>query len=551
MDNYKDLFFDIDKYDEEKMVYIKPTLFYTVSKNMGIHYRENLDSKEKKKIIVLSPKMHVPFGIKEFVNNDRKSYQMSLSFNTLTNLYNESEIKKFHTFVEKVDSVNEETVSDNKKQWGLPKNMTYKKSLQRSSKEFPHHMNINLPYDEKHGFLFSVYDEKAVKSTIDIIEKRSIVSVVMELTDMRFSDTEYRSNWTALQIRKMKPYSPIQDFFMSGCFICDEDDPEDTAYSDLIEKYRKTLATPIAIPKMPSMMPNYQLMNQYMQHMQQFSPMPPIGFPFGQPAAISYGQSHGPYQPHNMYQPHSPYQPQITYNQPTITTSAETKQTQPDTQSVPMIGFSPPSLNELLDAKKALKKTKTVIKGTTLVGKVVTGDDNDNDNNDDVSSDEPDSTNKKSSTNNNTKSSANNNIKSPKNDNKKSSKKDSVKSSKNVDTKSSKSGDTKSSKNDNTKSSKNDSTKSSKNDNTKSSKNDNTKSSKNDNTKSSKNDTKNNTKNDNIKSPKNDTKNDNIKSPKNDTKNDNTKTPKPIEKVPIIKGKIPPPPPPLPKSVNK
>ena len=211
--------------------------------------------------------MTVPFGIKEFDNNGRKSYSMSLSFSTLTNLYNEEEIKKFYSFVKKVDTLNEETIMDYKIAWGLPKNLIYRKSLKRLSKDFPHYINVNLPHDDKLGFLFNTYNESAEKSKIDIIEKRSIVSVVMELTDLRFNDNDFRANWTVLQIRKFKPYSPIQEFFMSGCFICDEDNPEDIAYLQMIETYRKKLATPLPMPMIPQINPNYTPM--------QFPPMYP------------------------------------------------------------------------------------------------------------------------------------------------------------------------------------------------------------------------------------------------------------------------------------
>lgn len=362
MNNYKNLFLDISKFNEENISYIKPILFYKVSRNIGVYYKkENTktiksdtnDKKNKKKlpnkktesdsqvivknkkqkIIVQTPKMLVPFGVKEFDNNGRKSYQMCISFSTLTNLYNEEEIKKFYTFIKKIDGINEETIMDYKKDWGLPKNLKYKKILQRLSKDFPFHMNLSLPHDEKIGFLFNTYDESAQKSNIEIIEKRSIVSVVMELTDLRFTDTDFRAHWTVMQIRKFKPYSPIQEFFMSGCYICDEDDPEDTAYAQIIENYRKKLATPMPLPMIPQMNPNYmQMMMAYMNTGMQY-----------------------PMQNNNQFMPPPP---------PLI------KSAQPEPQTS---GFKPPSLEELLSAKKSLKKTKTVVK-VKPAGKVIDDD---------------------------------------------------------------------------------------------------------------------------------------------------------------------------------
>lgn len=330
MNTYKDFFIDIDKFDEDNITYVKPILFYKVSRNMGIYYKKEIykeiksepnpskkSSKKKtqsdnyelekitkkQKIIIKTPKMIVPFGIKEYDNNGKKSYQMCLSFSTLTNLYNENEIKKFFSFIKKIDTVNEETIMDYRKSWKLPKKIKYRKTLQRSE-DFPYFMNINLPYDENIGFLFKIYNESAKESGIDIIQKKAIVSCVIELTDLKFTDKDFRSNWNVMQIRKFKPYSPIQEFFMSGCFICDEDDPEDTAYMGIIERYKKTLETPINIPRIPQLNANYS------------SPPPP---------------------PPPM--PNKVIQEEVASN------------------------YRPPTKDELLNAMNKLKKTTTVVKG--------------------------------------------------------------------------------------------------------------------------------------------------------------------------------------------
>lgn len=253
MDNYKDFFIDIDKFNPDNMIYLKPIMFYKICRNMGVYYKKNPKAK-RQKIIVQTPKMVLPFGVKKFDNNGKKSYQIALSFTTLTNLYNEDEIKKFYQFIQKIDRTNEETILQYRRKWGLPKNLGYRKTLQKISKNYPHHINLNLPLDEAHGFLFNVYDEKATKSTIDILDKKSIVSVVMELTDLRFTDKEFRSNWTVMQIRKFKPYSPIQDFFMSGCFIVDPDDPQDKVEAKPVAKTLSTI--PIVVGQAIQQKPN-------------------------------------------------------------------------------------------------------------------------------------------------------------------------------------------------------------------------------------------------------------------------------------------------------
>jgi hypothetical protein len=317
MDNtYKDIFVNIASFDTTTMRYVKPLAFYKVNKNMGIYYdkecKSSIDSdkivKKKQKIIIQTPKMIVPFGIKKFENNGKKSYQMSLSFSSLTNLYNENEILDFYKFIRKIDSTNEEIVEDHKKDWHLPKDLTYCKSLKKTG-DYPHFINVSLPYDEKNGFLFHTYNENAKKSDIDIIEKRCIVSVVLELTDLKFSDTEYRAGWTVMQIRRYKPYSPIQEFFMTGCYLCDQDDPEDTVYSEIISRYQKAMLTPLP------------LQMQYIP-----PPCPPSTLPVPPPPSS------------------------LQQQQPSVTKSS----------------FKPPSLQELLNGKNSLKKSKSSIQLTNL-----------------------------------------------------------------------------------------------------------------------------------------------------------------------------------------
>nr|AEX62629.1 hypothetical protein mv_L424 [Moumouvirus Monve] len=370
--NYKDLFIDINNFNEENITYVKPVLFYQVSKNMGVYYEREIkedkkstqsESKTKKKtksensskktnsdiapikhkkqkIIVHTPKMIIPFGVKEFDNKGKKAYNICLSFSTLTNLYNEDEIKKFYYFIKKIDKVNEETISEYIKPWKLPKNLKYKKTLQRLSEDFPHYMNITMPYDNDIGFLFNTYDEEGKKSSIDILKKRSIVSAVIELTDIKFTDKIFKSNWTIMQIRKFKPYSPIQEFFMTECFICDEDDPEDNVYAKLIEKYQKTLTTPISVPCFPQIT---GVVNPMIAPPPYMNPYPPNFY------QNSYMNTMPPIINHSTVPPPPPSQKNNTQESPS---------------------FKPPSLQELLSAKKLLKPTTTVVKEAPQ-GKVV------------------------------------------------------------------------------------------------------------------------------------------------------------------------------------
>ena len=291
--------------------------------------------------------MLAPFGITEYNNDGKMSYQLCLSFSSMTNLYNEDDIKNFYNFMKKIDRVNEDTILEHRDKWELPNKMKYKKSVHRTSKDYPHQINLRLPHNENTGFLFDVYNDKAEKSTIDIIERRSIVSVALELTDLKFTDKDFKPTWTVLQIRKFKSYSPIQEFFMSGCFICDDDDPEDLAYSNLINKYRKQLETPINLPRYPQLNPAYYQYNPYMSHMYNSSPdasnqlplprsMPPPPPPHLVPGSL------GPPLPSSLGPPGPPGLPGL-----------------PPPPPPPLLNVRPsfaPTLSELTNKMKSLKK---------------------------------------------------------------------------------------------------------------------------------------------------------------------------------------------------
>ncbi len=132
--------------------------------------------------------------------------------------------------------------------------ITYINSIRSSMDDYPDLMYINLPHDEKIGFLFNVYDENAKKADHSILTSKSIISIVLELTDIKISENKCRPCWTALQIRKVKPYAPIREFFMSNCYICDDDDPNDQAYLNHINIYKKNIEYAKNIPLYPNRM---------------------------------------------------------------------------------------------------------------------------------------------------------------------------------------------------------------------------------------------------------------------------------------------------------
>lgn len=227
MDLYKELLFDINEFNEDNLVFIKPMFFYKINKNIGIYYKaeKNINEKflfnKKQKIIVQTPKMYSLFGVKKISYSDFEIHKLALSFSTITSLYNDENIKKFFNFVKKIDTITEEIISYNKKKWKLPKSLSLSPSLFRTSEKYSYYMNIFLPID-KHETMFNVYDENNELSNIDIIDSKSIVSAILELTDIKFADNKYYINWKVLQIKKCKKISIIQEFFLSCCFIDDK-----------------------------------------------------------------------------------------------------------------------------------------------------------------------------------------------------------------------------------------------------------------------------------------------------------------------------------------
>jgi len=212
---------DINEIDVDKIIYVKPNFFYTICYNMGIYYA--MPEEKKRKIIIQTPKMLIPFDIKKYDNGPRKIFRINISFNVMTNLYNEEDIKKFYELMKNIDRTNQRTIKKYTDKWGIPSSLVYKKTIRKSSSNFPHYISFDVPFDEIYGYYFHVYNDKGERITIEELTKKSVVSLILELTDLKFTDKKIYPNWTILQIKKFKPYSAVQEFFMSRCFIDDNE----------------------------------------------------------------------------------------------------------------------------------------------------------------------------------------------------------------------------------------------------------------------------------------------------------------------------------------
>ena len=443
--DFRDVLINPATFDTDTITLSKPAGFYKVEKNISVYHKKEpkatedspLKSKLKKKILrekirILTPKLSVK-KVVEFtklasantsVDEDpnKMEYQMFLSFRTLAKLYNEEEVKIFYSFIKKIDSLIEETILSHREQWGLPKKMKYRRTLRRSRDSVPYHMGINLPYDEnkfntKPNFLFKTFNESATDSDISIIKKKSVVAAILELSDIWFGADEFGINWNVMQIRKFKPYSPIQEFLMTRCVIPDHDDPEDQAYKMLIDKYKRDLDTKFPALMAPHIDEAYaqfcqmnkltQLnqiaqMNQIsqlnqmaqMKQLQHISQMPPgqipmgqMGQMFGSSGPMGFGSGPSPYGPSpygpspygpNPYGPNpfasNPYFPP-RHNEseisPKLRLEGSSSSANNSSQQKQQMDFLPPSESELIAGIKSLKKTVTVDKSNFGIGKVV------------------------------------------------------------------------------------------------------------------------------------------------------------------------------------
>lgn len=250
--NLSDTLVDISKFDYDSIRFVRPMDFPHLNKNISVYFRKN-SSKLKKKIILVTPKMRAPFGITKFTNTTNESFNIALSFATISNIHNEESIKRFYNFINHIDDTVKTTLSE-PSVIKIKNKIIFKQTLTKSSKSKyknnPPLLNLSLPYDPTTGFFFHTYDENAKKSNIDIIEKNSIVSVAIELTNLIFHKNKetdayrFRCNWTVLQIRKFKPYSPSQELFMNVCFIADEDNPDDVVHKQLHGPAIKSISPP-------------------------------------------------------------------------------------------------------------------------------------------------------------------------------------------------------------------------------------------------------------------------------------------------------------------
>lgn len=226
-----DCFTDYKSFNPDDIIFVKPSSFK--SNKSAINYISIYAGcfGKRKKIVIKTPKMSVPFEIKPVKDKQRRD--LTISFLPHRNLHNEDEVTDFMVFIKKIDKYFIGAIKDLQSNLNIDEKITYWNTLTRKSNDYPYYMSIGLPEDNGVS-MFSVYDENAVKSNVDIIKRFNVVSVVIQLSELIFIDREndngvfMKCKWDVLQVRKFTPRNKINELFLNECCIYDDDESQKT-----------------------------------------------------------------------------------------------------------------------------------------------------------------------------------------------------------------------------------------------------------------------------------------------------------------------------------
>lgn len=231
------------QYDEEKNVIIKPPLFYSVHvKHLGFFYM--LDDIKYAKILLQFPKVQITN--KQKSKYDSTLREMTCSFKSIPDVCDDKKLKEYYQFIKTIDHYVETHVEKHKQAWRLAPELKMKHSIYRSGHQREQFMDIILPHDSLHGYLFGIYDERGAICDLDTITNKSIVSMVIELSDIHFTNSTYYVRWTMMQVRKHKPFATQRNYFMNQCIL---NDPYDKSEMHVLP--RRIPTPPLRGPHIP------------------------------------------------------------------------------------------------------------------------------------------------------------------------------------------------------------------------------------------------------------------------------------------------------------
>lgn len=161
------------------------------------------DAKKLKKLILVTPILSAPFGMKQM---------SSKSFVTVSLTPSQNERKQFVVFLKALDEKIENKFSVYEK--------SYKTSIQKNF------MVLNMPRANR-NFSFNSYDvnRNLLQLNDQVLCKNTTLMAFIELTDIWFSEMAYGCNWNILQLKLY----PKLDF--SQYMFNDSDDEENITHS--------------------------------------------------------------------------------------------------------------------------------------------------------------------------------------------------------------------------------------------------------------------------------------------------------------------------------
>lgn len=207
-------FVDYKTYDVDDLTFSEPSRTFPRYRRIQVYP----DEKQKKKVVVQTPKMIMPFDMRKTTYSNKVYYHMSLSFRRRAASKN---VQLFLEFMQDLDDRILEVVRENRDDW-IPEKHKY--SFRRSvlDEEFNPYISVRCPYEGQ--FRFNVFDKDKNQIDASALVQDSELSVIMELSELWINTQkrEFGCNWVVLQVKKYG----VLSYVLEDCLFEDEDEDE-------------------------------------------------------------------------------------------------------------------------------------------------------------------------------------------------------------------------------------------------------------------------------------------------------------------------------------
>ena len=188
---------------------------------------------EKKKLVMQTPKMSVPFGLNCYLNKDGShKYTLSLSFQNV-------EDSDFYKFIQSLDEWLVKAGVANSLPWFQTRQISpeavrssYSSQIKFSkgadgeiNHQYAPTFRIKLPYRQEGGFDCEVYDHNRdlieTDQILTALPKRTKVQALIQCTGLWFAGGKFGCSWKALQLLKV---ADTKAFLSNYAFLDDSDE---------------------------------------------------------------------------------------------------------------------------------------------------------------------------------------------------------------------------------------------------------------------------------------------------------------------------------------